>query len=82
VQTPSAYNSIIGMVATQGLVSRSGIVPRGPTQDRAGPMARNVYDVAALLSVMAGWDAEDGDTLAAMAHFPRGFEFSVGTVPA
>jgi amidase len=72
VQNPSAYGSIVGMVATQGLVSRSGIVPRGPTQDRAGPMARSVYDVAALLSVMAGWDAEDGDTLAAMPHFPRG----------
>jgi len=72
VQIPSAYNSIVGMVATQGLVSRSGIVPRGPTQDRAGPMARSVYDAAALLSVMAGWDAEDGDTLASMAHFPRG----------
>ena len=53
-------------------MSRSGIVPRGPTQDRAGPMARSVYDVAALLSVMAGWDAEDGDTLPAMSYFPRG----------
>jgi amidase len=71
VQNPSAYGSIVGMVATQGLVSRSGIVPRGPTQDRAGPMARSVFDVAALLSVMAGWDAEDGDTLAAMPHFPK-----------
>jgi Asp-tRNA(Asn)/Glu-tRNA(Gln) amidotransferase A subunit family amidase len=72
VQIPSAYNSVVGMVATQGLVSRSGIVPRGPTQDRAGPMARNLYDVAAVLSIIAGWDAEDGDTLTAMPHFPRG----------
>jgi amidase len=72
VQIPSAYNSVVGMVATQGLVSRSGIVPRGPTQDRAGPMARNLYDVAAVLSIIAGWDAEDGDTLAAMPNFPRG----------
>jgi Asp-tRNA(Asn)/Glu-tRNA(Gln) amidotransferase A subunit family amidase len=71
VQIPSAYNSVVGMVATQGLVSRSGIVPRGPTQDRAGPMARSIYDVATLLSIIAGWDAEDGDTLAAMPYFPR-----------
>jgi Asp-tRNA(Asn)/Glu-tRNA(Gln) amidotransferase A subunit family amidase len=71
VQIPSAYNSVVGMVATQGLVSRSGIVPRGPTQDRAGPMARSVYDAAVLLSVIAGWDPEDGDTLAAMPYFPR-----------
>jgi Asp-tRNA(Asn)/Glu-tRNA(Gln) amidotransferase A subunit family amidase len=60
------------MVATQGLVTRSGIVPRGPTQDRAGPMCRDVYDVAATLSVIAGWDAEDGDTLNGMGHFPNG----------
>jgi Asp-tRNA(Asn)/Glu-tRNA(Gln) amidotransferase A subunit family amidase len=35
-------------------------------------MARSLYDVAALLSIMAGWDAEDGDTLAAMPYFPKG----------
>lgn len=71
VQIPSAYNSIVGMVATQGMVTRTGIVPRGPTQDRAGPMARSIYDVAATLSVIAGWDAEDGDTLNGMGHFPQ-----------
>lgn len=71
VQIPSSYNSVVGMVATQGMVSRSGIVPRGPTQDRAGPMGRSVFDVAATLSIIAGWDPEDGDTLGAMAHFPR-----------
>ncbi len=71
VQIPSAYNSLVGMVATQGMVSRAGIVPRGPTQDRAGPMTRSVYDTAATLSVIAGWDAEDLGTFAAMGHFPQ-----------
>ncbi len=70
VQIPSSYNSLVGMVATQGMVSRAGIVPRGPTQDRAGPMTRSVYDTAATLSVIAGWDAEDLGTVAAMGHFP------------
>ena len=72
VQIPSAYNGIMGMVATQGMVTRTGIVPRGPTQDRAGPMGRSIYDVAATLSIIAGWDAEDGDTLNGMSHFPDG----------
>ena len=36
-----------------------------------GPMARSIYDVAATLSVIAGWDAEDGDTLIGMEHFPK-----------
>jgi amidase len=72
VQIPSSYNSLVGMVATQGMVSRAGIVPRGPTQDRAGPMTRSVYDAATMLSVMAGWDVEDLGTVAGLGHFPEG----------
>lgn len=71
VRIPSAYNSVSGMVATQGLVSRAGIVPRGATQDRAGPMGRSVYDLAVMLSVMAGWDAEDAMTNQGFGHFPQ-----------
>jgi Asp-tRNA(Asn)/Glu-tRNA(Gln) amidotransferase A subunit family amidase len=69
VRGPSAFNSLAGMVATQGLVSRSGIVPRGATQDRAGPMGRNVHDIATLLTYMEGWDAEDLMTTRGMDHF-------------
>jgi amidase len=59
------------MVATQGLVSRAGIMPRGVTQDRAGPMARSVYDVAVVLSVIGGWDSEDLLTFTGVDHFPE-----------
>jgi Asp-tRNA(Asn)/Glu-tRNA(Gln) amidotransferase A subunit family amidase len=71
VQHPAANSSVVGFVATQGMVSRAGIIPRGATQDRAGAMARSVYDVAALFSVIAGWDAEDLITFRAMGHFPQ-----------
>jgi Asp-tRNA(Asn)/Glu-tRNA(Gln) amidotransferase A subunit family amidase len=70
VQHPAANSSVVGFVATQGMLSRAGIIPRGATQDRAGPMARSVYDVAAMFSVMAGWDAEDLITFRSMGHFP------------
>lgn len=69
VRGPAAYCSLAGMVATQGLVSRSGIVPRGATQDRAGPMGRNVYDIAVLLTYMEGWDAEDLMTTRGLGHY-------------
>jgi len=69
VRGPSAFNSLAGMVATQGLVSRAGIVPRGATQDRAGPMGRSVYDIATLLTYMQGWDAEDLMTTRGLDHF-------------
>jgi amidase len=50
---------------TVGLVSRRGIVPISQSQDTAGPMARSVADVAALLSVLAARDPEgDPDTRA------------------
>jgi amidase len=71
VVTPSSYNSLAGMLATQGLVSRAGIVPRGGTQDRAGPMGRHVTDLAAMLAVISGWDAEDFATFEGMGHFPK-----------
>ena len=71
VQIPSSYSSLVGMVGTQGLTSRSGIVPRGPTQDRAGPMTRHVFDTAAVFSVIAGWDIEDLKTADAVGYFPQ-----------
>ncbi|BET66705.1 amidase family protein [Opitutales bacterium ASA1] len=71
VMNPSSYCNLAGMIATQGLVSRTGIVPRGPTHDRAGPMGRSVYDIAVLLGAMAGFDPEDLDTYDGIGRFPR-----------
>lgn len=59
VTSPAAACSLVGMKPTLGLVSRSGIIPIAHSQDTAGPMARTVADLAALLSVMAGIDARD-----------------------
>ncbi len=71
VQSPSSNCSVVGLVGTYGMVSRAGIVPRGATQDRPGPMGRSVYDVATLYSVISGWDAEDLTTFSPMGFFPQ-----------
>jgi len=71
LQMPAAYNSLVGMLATQGLVSRAGILPRSLTQDRAGPLGRSVYDVAVLMGAMAGFDPEDLDTRQGLGHYPQ-----------
>ena len=60
---PAAMNGIVGIKPTLGLVSRAGIVPISHNQDTAGPMARNVSDAAALLSVIAGTDPRDPATV-------------------
>ncbi|MCB0931113.1 MAG: amidase [Mycobacterium sp.] len=56
---PASSNSIVGLKPTVGLVSRSGIIGVAPSQDTAGPMARTVADVAALLTVLSGFDERD-----------------------
>ena len=65
---PAAMNGIVGIKPTLGLVSRSGIVPISHSQDTAGPMARDVADAAALLTVIAGSDPRDPATAEADHH--------------
>jgi len=64
VRNPAAYNSLAGMVATQGLVSRDGIFPLTFTRDRAGPLCRTVQDVAVVMETLAGYDPKDAVTAA------------------
>ncbi len=62
VRGPSAANGIVGLKPTMGLVSRDGIIPLALSFDTAGPMTRSVYDIAAVLGVIAGADPADAVT--------------------
>ncbi len=62
IRIPSAFNSLVGLRPTQGMVSRRGIVPLSHTQDVGGPMARSVTDLAIALDVTVGFDSEDAVT--------------------
>lgn len=70
VVNPSNLNSLVGLCATHGLVSRTGMMWSSPRQESAGPMARSVYDVAAMLDVIAGYDASDLATEACIGRLP------------
>jgi amidase len=59
IRNPTSNNSIVGLAPSRGLIPRAGQVMTSFTQERAGPMARSVYDVAALTDVVAGFDVED-----------------------
>lgn len=65
---PSSVAGLVGLKPTVGLVSRDGIVPISSSQDTAGPMARSVTDAAAVLTILAGSDAQDEATRAAAPH--------------
>jgi amidase len=62
VRGPSTSNGIVGLKPTHGLLSHDGIIPLSLTFDMAGPMARHVYDVAAMLGPMAAQDPADPTT--------------------
>ncbi|HEY0947759.1 MAG TPA: amidase family protein [Opitutaceae bacterium] len=70
VRHPSNDCNIVGMVATEGVLSRAGIMPISFSQDRGGPMALSVYDCAVLLTVMAGVDANDQITRLSIGKTP------------
>ncbi|QDK20564.1 indoleacetamide hydrolase [Leclercia adecarboxylata] len=54
VRQPCALNGCVGFRPTTGRYSQAGITPLSHTRDTAGPMARNVADIALLDSLMAG----------------------------
>lgn len=62
ILSPASANGVVGIKPTVGLVSRTGILPITADQDTAGPIARTVADAAALLGVIAGFDASDPAT--------------------
>jgi Asp-tRNA(Asn)/Glu-tRNA(Gln) amidotransferase A subunit family amidase len=60
IRRPAAWNAIVSLRPTPGLVSRSGMWDGYPTAAaQMGPMARTVRDLAELLDAMVGYDPED-----------------------
>ncbi len=59
IRGPSSHNDLVGIRPTIGLTSRDGIIPLFANNDVGGPMARSVADAAAMLTVVAGYDAAD-----------------------
>ncbi|MFE7121667.1 amidase family protein, partial [Streptomyces sp. NPDC057654] len=51
---PAGMNGVVGHKPSLGPVSRDGVVPISAEQDTAGPMARNVTDVALTYAVLSG----------------------------
>jgi Asp-tRNA(Asn)/Glu-tRNA(Gln) amidotransferase A subunit family amidase len=64
LRSPASANSLCSIRPTQGLITRTGIIPISTTHDVIGPIAKTVKDVAVALTVMAsaGYDAADNAT--------------------
>jgi amidase len=71
IRSPAKNNNVVGLSATQELVSRAGMIPASFMNDRVGPLCRTVEDAARVLDVIAGYDPKDELTA-----------FSIGRAPA
>jgi amidase len=71
IQHPAGANGLVGVKTTFGLVPTSGGTPlSGSTRDVFGPNAKSVYDAAAMLDVIAGFDSSDFKTVASVGNIP------------
>jgi amidase len=70
---PASVNGLVGLKPTVGVISRAGIIPISVSQDTAGPMGRNVSDVAMFLNALAGVDESDPSGHAAAGNIPEDY---------
>lgn len=52
VRIPAAWNGLVGLKTTVGLLPVEGVIPLAPTLDSVGPLTRDVADANALLAVL------------------------------
>jgi aspartyl-tRNA(Asn)/glutamyl-tRNA(Gln) amidotransferase subunit A len=65
IRQPGALCGIPAMMPSYGRVSRYGLIAFASSLDRIGPFATNVRDVAAVMQVIAGRDANDSTSTTA-----------------
>ncbi len=82
-RVPAAFNNLVGLKPTRGLISTSGVVPACRSLDCVSIFALTVADARAVLAVAAGFDAADPYSRAAPPGFalaqrpPARFRFGV-----
>ena len=69
IHHPAKNNSIVGLAATQELVSRDGMIGAA-LNTRVGPLCRTVKDAARVLEVIAGYDPKDELTAFSIGRLP------------
>jgi aspartyl-tRNA(Asn)/glutamyl-tRNA(Gln) amidotransferase subunit A len=63
ILVPSSLCGIFGLKPTYGRVGKHGVMPLAPSIDHVGPLARSVWDSAALLQIIAGYDKLDTSSM-------------------
>ena len=77
IRSPASAQSLVGIRASRGLVSRDGVIPISFTQDEVGPIVRTVEDAARMLDVIAGYDPADPITAFGTGEIPPSYTESL-----
>ena len=80
ITIPAAYNNLVGIRPSKGLSSIAGIIPLIPTLDVAAPMARSMQDLAIVMDIVAGFDADDIATHAVSDRKSPGFVSTLDSI--
>lgn len=83
IRQPASLCNVVGLKPSYGRVSRHGMIAFASSLDQAGPLAREVGDVALALQVLAGHDPLDATSLDApvpdyLAAVDRGAQQGLG----
>jgi Asp-tRNA(Asn)/Glu-tRNA(Gln) amidotransferase A subunit family amidase len=81
IRIPASHNNLVGLRGTQGLSSRTGIVPLSSTQDIGGPIARTIADLAIVLDATVGADPADPTTVEGGGRIPASYRASLADRP-
>src|ERR1700720_2657486 len=65
IRQPGSFCGIPAMMPSYGRVSRYGLIAFASSLDRIGPFATNVHDIATVLQIIAGRDANDSTSTTA-----------------